>query len=181
MPTIIIKFEHQQAETPKYTFGERLVVIDDCAPKDWLIGEVVGLTLETEFYSPRWWYSLKLNSPLGYTEEYQESELVPEAKTPALQAEWERIEANWTQADDQKSLPKFQPGMHVKFNSESGCNLLGDFGEVIESRYVSNDIWAGWVYKLNNKNLTEPLEIGEAWLELAPITAEAKYKSSISK
>lgn len=181
MPTITITFEHQQAETPKYTFGERVVVTDECAPKNWLTGEIVGLTLETEIYSPRWWYSIKLDALQGLTEEYLEDDVIPAIEIAVLQAESERLEANWTQEDDHNPLPKFQPGMQVKFTFESGCNLPGDFGEVVESKYVSSKGWSGWVYKLTNKNLTEPIEIGEIWLELAPTNTEAKYKSSISK
>ncbi len=170
MPTITITFEHQQAEVPKYTFGDHLLVIANCAPQDWLIGEVVGMTLETEIYSPRWWYSLKLNSPLGY-EEYAQDELVPTTQIAVLQAEWEQTEANWVQEDDQKLLPKFQPGTRVRLNAESGFNnLLKDFAVVVSSNYVTGKYWSGWTYKLTNKDLTKPIEIGEVWLELAPST-----------
>jgi hypothetical protein len=76
MPIITITFKHQQAKPPKYTFGDRIAVKDNCAPKDWLTGEIVGLTLEQEVFQPCWWYSVKLAFPPGYTEEYQEDELV---------------------------------------------------------------------------------------------------------
>jgi len=181
MPTINITFDHPQASVPKYKFSDHLAVKDDNSPREWLVGEVVGLTLETESYLPRWWYSIKLDVPHGLTEEYLEDDVIPATEIGLLQAEWECLEVNWQKEDDYNPLPKFQPGMRVKFNKQSGYNLLLEFAEVVTSRYVRNHSWSGWVYKLDNKNLTEPIEIGEIWLELAANTAEAPNKHSISK
>ncbi len=61
---------------------------------------------------------------------------------------------------------KFKPGMRVKFTKETGCNLVGLAAEVVSYRYISSGSWSGWVYKLTNDHLTEPIEIGEIWLEL---------------
>lgn len=173
MPAITITFEHQQAETPKYTFGDRLAVKDDCAPKDWLTGEVVGMVLETEIFSPCWWYSIKLDAPHGLTEEYLEDDVIRLTEIARLQAEWELLEANPMQESNYSSLPKFEPGMQVKLNAASGFNrfnnLLKDFAFVVSSKYVSNEHWSGWVYKLTSENLTSPIEIGEIWLELSTI------------
>jgi hypothetical protein len=69
------------------------------------------------------------------------------------------------------SLPKFQPGARVKLNAESGFNnLIRDFAIVVSSKYVSNEYWSGWTYKLTNKDLIKQIEIGEVWLELVPST-----------
>ena len=171
MPSITITFEHQQAESPKYTFGDRLAITDDCAPKNWLVGEVIGLILEPEIYSPRWWYSIKLDTPHGLTEEYLENDVIPATEIAVLQREWERLEANPMRESNQNQLPKFQPGVRVRLNAESGFNnLLRDFAVVVSSKYVSNEYWSGWTYKLTNKDLTKPIEIGEVWLELVPST-----------
>ena len=59
------------------------------------------------------------------------------------QTEWEE-EAALVVEESQKLSPKFQPGMLVKFSRESGCNLLGDCAEVVDSRYVSSEDWSGW-------------------------------------
>ena len=61
---------------------------------------------------------------------------------------------------------EFKPGMWVKFTKETGCNLVGLAAEVVSSRYVSSESWSGWIYKLTNDHLIEPIEIGSVWLEL---------------
>ena len=76
------------------------------------------------------------------------------------QTEWEE-EAALVVEDSQKISPKFQPGMLVRFTKESGCNLLGGFAKVVDSRYVSSEDWSGFVYKLTNHRLSEAIEIGE--------------------
>lgn len=169
MSIITITFHHNDASSPKYKFGDLVAVSDNCQPKDWLVGEVIGLYLESG-YETRWWYSIKLNSPVDYAEEHLGDDLVPKTEIPLLQAEWEEGEAAWVNnstevMDAQKRVPKFQLGMRVKFSQETGCNLPGDFVEVVGIKYVSAEDWSGWVYKLTNEHLTEPLEIGEIWLE----------------
>lgn len=182
MPTITITFDHPQASLPKYKFGDYVAVKDDCPPKTWLTGEVVGLMLETESYSPRWWCSIKLGAPHGLTEEYLEDDLIPATEIAFCQAEWEQLEAKPMQESGTSSLPKFQPGMRVRLSAESGfSNLLKDFAEVVSSKYVRHDCWCGWTYLLTNKDLTKPIEIGEIWLELAPTTTEATHKRPVSK
>lgn len=169
MPIITIVFEHNDACAPKYKFGDHVAVTDNCQPKDWLIGEVIGLYLESG-YESRWWYAVKLDCPLGLTEEYCVEDLVPATEVRQLQTEWELGEAAWLNQSDEvannhKPLPKFQPGNRVKFTQETGCSLPGNFALVMDSRYVSGEDWSGWVYKLASEHLTEPLEIGEIWLE----------------
>lgn len=169
MPLITITFEHNDASAPKYKFGDRIAVTENCQPKDWLLGEVIGLCLESG-YESRWWYAVKLASPIDYTEEYLGEDLVPQTEIPRLQAEWELGEATWVDnsaqvVDNPKPAPKFQAGMQVKFSQKSGCCIPGDLALVIGSRYISGEDWSGWVYKLSNEQLTEPLEIGEIWLE----------------
>ena len=61
---------------------------------------------------------------------------------------------------------EFKPGMWVKFTQQTGCNLVGLAAEVVSSRYVSSESWSGWIYKLTNDHLIEPIEIGSVWLEL---------------
>jgi len=171
MAIIKITFDHPEASAPKHKFGERVALTDKCQPKDWLTGKVVGLTLE-DTYEHRWWYAIKLDYPLGLTEEYLGHDLVTEQEIPMLQAQWETGEAVWVQEshslrNEQKPSPEFQPGELVKFSKETGCNLMGDLAQVVSSRYVSSDDWSGWVYQLTNEHLTQSLEIGERWLELA--------------
>lgn len=170
MTTITITFEYPQACVPKYKFGDRIAIIDNCASKYWLSGEVVGMTLLTEIYKPCWSYIVKLDFTPSYTEEYSESELVPQAES-IDQVEFERFRADDIQTHHHAPLPKFQPGMRVRLNAESGFqNLIKDFAEVVSSKYVSDESWSGWTYKLTNEDLTKPVEIGEIWLELAPTT-----------
>ena len=114
---------------------------------------------------------MRLDAPSGLTEEYSGDDLVPEKEIPGLQTEWEANEVVWFKEnslviDEQNLSPKFEPGMRVKFTKETGCNLVGDTAEVVSCRYVSSESWSGWVYKLTNDHLTEPIEIGEIWLEL---------------
>lgn len=90
MNTITITFRHHYASAPQYTFGDRVAVTNDCEPEAWATGKVLGLRLE-EISSPRWWYTVKLDKPLGFAEEYLDEDLVPEAQLPALQAGWELI------------------------------------------------------------------------------------------
>ncbi len=171
MPTITITFDYPKAEVPKYKFGDRIAIIDDNSPKHWLSGEVVGMTLETQIYKPCWSYSVMLDLPVGYTEEYEESELVPETKIVIEQLGRERSLADDIQTNHHIPLPKFQLGTRVRLNAESGfSNLIKDFALVVSSKYVSDESWSGWTYKLTNEDLTKPVEIGEIWLELAPTT-----------
>ena len=97
--------------------------------------------------------------------------MVAETEITTRQTEWEE-EAALVIEDSQKLSPKFQPGMLVKFSRESGCNLLGDCAEVVDSRYVSSEDWSGFVYKLTNARLSEAIEIGEPWLQ--PIASTTK-------
>lgn len=181
MTVITITFDYPQASIPKYKFGERIAVKENCTPKCWLTGEVVGMTLLTEIFKPCWSYTIKLNLPVGYTEEHTESELVPEIEG-IKQAELADCKGIVNRRNNHKTMPKFQPGMRVKLNAESGFqNLIKDFAEVISSKYVRNESWCGWTYKLTTKNLAKPIEIGEIWLELAPTKTEAKHEHSISK
>lgn len=174
MPMITISFNYPSAPLPRYKFGDRVAQNDECAPCDWLTGKIVGLTLD-ENYEPIWYYAIKLDAPSGLIEEYLESDLVPETQIPLLQAQWEQLEADWKQenplvAADQKPLPKFQPGMLVEFSPKSGCSLPGHYAEVVSSRYVSSFDWSGFVYQLSNEQLNQPIEIGEMWLELVPVS-----------
>ncbi len=169
MPMITLTFNYPQAPLPRYKFGDRVAVTDCCQPSQWACGKVIGLIFE-EHHSG-WWYSVKLDTPAGYTEEYIESDLVAETEITARQTEWEE-EAASVNEDNQKPSPKFQPGMLVKFTKESGCNLLGDCAEVVDSRYVSSEDWSGFVYKLTNDHLSEAIEIGEPWLQ--PIASTTK-------
>lgn len=182
MSTITITFDYPQACVPKYKFGDRIAVIDNCNPKHWLTGEVIGLTLETEIFKPCWSYTVKLDVPVGYTEEHTESELVPETEAQK-QASLADFKSIVNPRNNHKTLPKFQPGMRVRLSAESGGfqNLIKGFAEVVSSEYVSNDSWSGWAYKLTTKNLAKPIEIGEIWLELAPTTTEATDKHPVSK
>lgn len=90
MNTINITFTHSEASAPQYTFGARVAVADVCEPEAWATGKVLGLQLE-EIFPPRWWYTVKLDKPLGFAEEYLTEDLVPEAQIPTLQAQWELI------------------------------------------------------------------------------------------
>ncbi len=170
MPKIVVTFNHPEAPLPSYKFGDRVAVTEECAPTNWLTGKVVGLTLD-ETYQPIWYFSVRLDAPSGLTEEYLADDLVLEEQISDLQTEWEANEAVWFKenslvADEQKLSSKFKPGMLVKFTKETGCNLVGLAAEVVSSRYVTSESWSGWVYKLTNEHLTEPIEIGEVWLEL---------------
>lgn len=184
MPLIVLTFNYPSAPLPQYKFGDRVALIDKCSPDGWLTGKVVGLTLD-ENYQPYWYYSVKLDAPSGLTEEYSGDELVPEKEVPALQAEWDIGSANWVKescqiASKQRPIPKFDPGMRVTFKEETGFNLLGDYAEVVSSRYVSSEDWSGWVYQLTNEYLDQPIEIGETWLDSTNSGANSKYSSQSS-
>lgn len=177
MSLITITFDYPHAPLPQFKFGDRVALSDDCPPCEWLTGKVVGLTID-ESYEPHWYYSVKLDTPSGLTEEYLEDDLVPDKEIPVLQAKWESGVAAWVReshqiASKQQPAPKFQIGMLVKFTRETGCNLLGESAKVIDSRYVSRESWSGWVYQLTNDHLSEAIEIGEPWLELISSTTPA--------
>ena len=185
MTKIEITFDHPSAPLPRYKFGDRMAVNEECAPINWLTGKIVGLTLD-ETYQPIWQFSIKLDSPSGLTEEYQADELVPKKQIPALQAEWEANEVVWPKespqkASKQKPAPKFDPGMRVQFTKQTGCNLLGDYAEVVSRRYVSTESWSGWVYKLTNEHLTEPREIGEFWPQLATTPTQKNANKTLAE
>ena len=110
---ITLTFNYPQAPLPRYKFGDRVAVKDCCQPDQWVCGKVIGLIFE-EHHSG-WWYSVKLDAPAGYTEEYIESDLVAETEIATRQTEWEE-EAASVNEDNQKLAPKFQPGMLVKFS-----------------------------------------------------------------
>lgn len=166
MPTITITFEHPQASLPKYKFGDRLAVKGDNPATGWLVGEIVGMALETEVFQPRWWYSIKLDFPPGYTEEYQEDELIPATEIPGQQQAQENAPI---------PLPKFQVGTKVRLAAGSGfSNFIKDFAIVVSSKYVTSKYWSGWTYRLINENLTSPISIGEIWLESVPSTTSVK-------
>lgn len=88
MNTITITFTHCEAQPPKFTITDHIAVRSDCQPEAWATGKVAGLRLE-EIFEPRWWYIVKLDSPIGLTEECLDSELVSETEIPTLQSQWE--------------------------------------------------------------------------------------------
>lgn len=179
MAMITISFNYPDTPLPKYKFGDRVAISDCCQPSDWVCGKVIGMILE-ETYHPGWWYSVKLDAPAGYTEEYLESDLVAETEIATRQTEWEE-EAALVVEDSQKISPKFQPGMLVRFTKESGCNLLGGFAKVVDSRYVSSEDWSGFVYKLTNDRLSEAIEIGEPWLQPIASTTKADANQGLAE
>lgn len=89
MPLITITFDHPDAAQPRFSLMQRVAITDDCAPKHWRVGLVIGITFQ-DTYHPGWWYSIKLDEPYGYTEEYLESDLVVETEITALQSQWEQ-------------------------------------------------------------------------------------------
>ena len=103
MNTITIEFSHPDALSPKYKFGDSVAVTNDCQPEAWAIGKVVGLNLE-EILGTRWLYTVKLDSPLGYTEEYEEDKLVLESEISTLQIEWNQGKAAWVQESQVSNL-----------------------------------------------------------------------------
>ena len=145
MPKIVLTFNYPSAPLPRYKFGDRVAVTDECAPANWLTGKIIGLTLD-ETYQPIWYFSVRLDAPSGLTEEYSGDDLVLEKEIPDLQAEWEANEAVWVKenslvVDEQNLSPKFKPGMRVKFTKETGCNLVGDTAKVVSCRYVTSAAW----------------------------------------
>lgn len=184
MPLITITFNYPHAPLPQFKFGDRVALTDDCSPCDWLIGKVVGLTLD-ESYDIYWYYSIKLDTPSGLTEEYLESDLVPEKEIPILQAQWESGVAAWVResrqiASEQQPAPKFQIGMLVNFTKATGCSLPGGYAQVVDSRYVIRENWSGFTYQLTNKHLSEPIEIGELWLEAYSTPEKVVGQSGVS-
>lgn len=173
MPMITISFNYPDAPLPKYKFGDRVALSDECAPCNWLTGKIVGLTLD-ENYQPCWYYSLKLDVPSGLTEEYQGDDLVLESEIHSLQLEWEKDNCNYALAPEPS--PKFELGMLVRFSKNSGCNMLGGYAQVISRRYVRGEDWSGWVYQLTNDHLSEVIEIGESLLE--PISSTTKTEGN---
>ena len=63
--------------------------------------------------------------------------------------------------------PSFELGAHVKFKSSIRLAMQGNIAEVTGSQYVSNNRWSGWIYKLTNKTINEPIYVREIWLEIA--------------
>ena len=185
MPKIVLRFNYPEAPLPSYKFGDRVAVTEECAPTNWLTGKIIGLTLD-ETYQPIWYFSVKLDAPSGLTEEYSGDDLVLEKEIPDLQAEWEASSTVWFKenrrvVDEQNLSPKFKPGMRVKFTKETGCHLAGEYAKVQSSRYVSSESWSGWVYLLTNDHLTEPIEIGEVWLELSAIATQIDVNKNLAE
>lgn len=87
MHAITIAFTSLTPETPQYVFGDRVAVTDTCEPQCWVTGRVVGLRID-EVYQPGWWYTVQLDLPNGFAEEYVQIDLVPEGKIPVLQAQY---------------------------------------------------------------------------------------------
>ena len=90
MPMITLTFNYPQAPLPRYKFGDRVAVTDCCQPSNWRCGQVIGLIFEE--YHSGWWYSVKLDTPAGYTEEYLEGNLVAETEIATRQTQWEEEE-----------------------------------------------------------------------------------------
>lgn len=88
LKTITIKFNHPEAELPKYTFGSRVAITSYCQPKEWATGKITGLRLD-EYSASTWNYTVNLDYPQGYCEEWAEEDLVAENELPARQQEWE--------------------------------------------------------------------------------------------
>ncbi|NHC35330.1 hypothetical protein QH73_0011780 [Scytonema millei VB511283] len=91
MNVTTIAFTSSTPEVPQYVFGDRVAVTDTCEPQDWATGRVVGLRID-EVYQPGWWYTVQLDLPNGFAEEYIQTDLVPEVQISALQEQW-RLEA----------------------------------------------------------------------------------------
>lgn len=105
MNTITITFIHAEAIPPKYKFGDRVAIAGDCQPEAWATGKVVGLHLDEYKFSPTTWsYVCKLDKPLGYTEDYEENDLVPESEIPNLQAKWDEGEAAWGRENQESAV-----------------------------------------------------------------------------
>ncbi len=79
MPMITLTFNYPQVPLPRYKFGDRVAVTDYSQPDQWVCGTVIGLIFEENYHSG-WWYSVKLDAPAGYTEEYREGDLVADLK-----------------------------------------------------------------------------------------------------
>jgi hypothetical protein len=88
MKSITIKFNHPKAEPPKYTFGLRVAITSSCQPKQWATGRITGLRLDDRSVN-HWNYTVDLDSPQGYCEEYSQEDLVAENELLVRQQEWE--------------------------------------------------------------------------------------------
>jgi hypothetical protein len=83
---ITLSFNYPSVPLPRYKFGDRVAVTDYSQPSDWVCGKVIGLIFEE--YHSGWWYSVKLDAPAGYTEEYREGDLVAETEIATRQSQW---------------------------------------------------------------------------------------------
>ena len=73
MKNIKIDFSDNSVEAPKYAIGEVVAIKSDCDPELWLIVKVNGLQLDSNNI---WNYTVLLEYPEGYCEEYKEDELL---------------------------------------------------------------------------------------------------------
>lgn len=94
MPVITIAFEHPQATPPKFTFKERIAVVAQCHPSEWMAGTVIGLSLETDGDDTNWWVAVEIDYPQGLVENFIERELIQLSKLQVLQALWEQNKNN---------------------------------------------------------------------------------------
>ncbi len=84
-----------------------------------------------------------------------------------IQDSTKRCEYCINNPDKKPPLPRFELGAHVKFKTSIGQVMRGNTAEVIGSKYISNERWSGWIYKLTNKTINESIQVREIWLEIA--------------
>ena len=60
--------------------------------------------------------------------------------------------------NEERSTPKFRLENIVRCNKESSCRLLGEIAITI-SRYIKNEYWSGWAYKLSNAQMLKSLKL----------------------
>ena len=73
MKNIKIELEHDSVKAPKYAIEEVVAIKSDCDPKLWLTGKVTGLQRDR---NNTWNYTILLEYPQGYCEEYKKDELL---------------------------------------------------------------------------------------------------------
>ena len=84
MNIITITFVHPEAKSPKYTFGSRVAITSNCQPKEWAKGKITGLRLD-DYSGSTWNYTVDLDYPQGYCEEWAEEDLVAENELASCQ------------------------------------------------------------------------------------------------
>lgn len=90
--------------TPKYAVADRVAIICECSPAEWATGKIIAISVQERVslflnkykcVSSVVVYVVQLDTPEGFTEDFNDEDLVSESLVPSLQSEWDSGVAWW--------------------------------------------------------------------------------------